>query len=48
MRLQSGSLTGAEGIFLRIQDEYQLIVSVSLLQRAIPVVPEKHAVAPLF
>jgi transcription antitermination factor NusG len=48
VRLQSGPLTGAEGIFLRIQDEYHLIVSVSLLQRAVAVVIENDAAAPLF
>jgi transcription antitermination factor NusG len=48
IRLQSGPLTGAEGIFLRIQDEYHLIVSVSLLQRAVSVVIENEAVLPLF
>jgi transcription antitermination factor NusG len=48
IRMQSGPLTGAEGIFLHIQDEYHLIVSLSLLQRAVSVVIEKDAVAPLF
>jgi transcriptional antiterminator NusG len=48
IRLQSGPLTGAEGIFLRIQDEYHLIVSVSLLQRAVSVVIENDAAVPLF
>ena len=44
IRVQSGPLTGAEGIFLRIQDDFRLIVSVTLLQRAIAVVIEKDAV----
>jgi transcription antitermination factor NusG len=48
VRLQSGPLTGAKGIFLRVEDEYHLIVSVTLLQRAVSVVIEKDAVAPLF
>jgi transcription antitermination factor NusG len=48
VRLQSGPLFGAEGIFLRIKDEHHLIVSITLLQRAVSVVIEKHAVAPLF
>jgi transcription antitermination factor NusG len=48
IRLQSGPLTGAEGIFLRIQDDYRLIVSITLLQRAIAVVIEKDAVVPSF
>jgi transcription antitermination factor NusG len=48
IRVQSGPLTGAEGIFLRIQDDFRLIVSVTLLQRAIAVVIEKDAAMPLF
>lgn len=48
IRLQSGPLTGAEGIFLRVKDEYHLIVSITLLQRAVSVVIDKDAVAPLF
>ncbi len=48
IRLQSGPLMGAEGIFLRVKDEYHLVVSITLLQRAVSVVIEKDAVAPLF
>ena len=48
IRLQAGPLAGAEGIFLRVKDEYHLVVSISLLQRAVSVVIEKEAVAPLF
>lgn len=48
VRLQSGPLMGAEGIFLRIKDEHHLIVSITLLQRAVSVVVEKEAAAPLF
>jgi transcription antitermination factor NusG len=48
IRVQSGPLTGAEGIFLRIQNDFSLIVSVTLLQRAIAVVIEKDAAMPLF
>jgi transcription antitermination factor NusG len=48
IRLQAGPLVGAEGVFLRVKDEYHLIVSVTLLQRAVSVVIEKDAVAPLF
>jgi hypothetical protein len=39
---------GAEGIFLRVKDKCHLVVSVTLLQRAISVVIEKDAVVPLF
>jgi hypothetical protein len=46
--MQSGPLTGIEGIFLRVQDEYHLIVSVTLLQRAVSVVIEKDSVSPVF
>jgi transcription antitermination factor NusG len=48
IRLQAGPLAGTEGIFLRVKDEYHLVVSVTLLQRAVSVVIEKEAVAPLF
>jgi transcription antitermination factor NusG len=48
VRLQAGPLMGTEGIFLRVKDEYQLVVSITLLQRAVSVVIEKDAVAPLF
>jgi transcription antitermination factor NusG len=48
IRLQAGPLVGAEGIFLRVKDEYHLIVSITLLQRAVSVVIENDAVAPLF
>jgi transcription termination/antitermination protein NusG len=48
IRLEAGPLMGAEGIFLRVKDEYHLVVSVTLLQRAVSVVVEKDVVAPLF
>jgi transcription antitermination factor NusG len=48
IRLQAGPLAGAEGIFLRVKDEYHLVVSITLLQRAVSVVIEKDAVTPLF
>jgi transcriptional antiterminator NusG len=48
VRLQSGPLLGAEGIFLRVKDDYHLVVSITLLQRSVSVVVEKDAVAPLF
>jgi transcription antitermination factor NusG len=48
IRLQAGPLAGAEGIFLRVKDEYRLVVSITLLQRAVSIVIENDAVAPLF
>jgi len=39
---------GAEGIFLRVKNEYHLVVSITLLQRSVSVVIEKDGVAPLF
>ena len=48
IRMQSGPLTGIEGIFLRVQDEDHLIVSVTLLQRAVSVVVERDSVSPVF
>src|SRR5246127_830292 len=38
VRLQSGPLTGVEGIFLSVKDECHLILSITLLQRAVSVV----------
>ena len=48
VRLEAGPLVGAEGIFLRVKDEYHLVVSVTLLQRSVAVTVEKESVAPLF
>jgi transcription antitermination factor NusG len=48
IRLQAGPLMGAEGIFLRVKDECHLVVSITLLQRAVSVVIENDAVTPLF
>ena len=48
VRLQSGPLIGAEGIFLRIKDDHHLIVSITLLQRSVSVVIDKGSVAPVF
>ena len=48
VRLQSGPLTGVEGIFLRVKDECHLILSITLLQRAVSVIIAKDTVAPLF
>ena len=47
IRLNAGPLIGAEGIFLRVKDAYQLVVSVSLLQRAVSVVVENETVEPI-
>lgn len=48
VRVQAGPLTGAEGIFLRVKDQCNLVVSITLLQRAVSVVVEKNSVVPLF
>jgi transcription termination/antitermination protein NusG len=48
IRIQAGPLMGAEGIFLRVKNECHLVVSITLLQRAVAVVVEKDAVSPLF
>jgi transcription antitermination factor NusG len=48
IRMQSGPLTGVEGIFLRVQDQDHLVVSVTLLQRAVSVVIERDSVSPVF
>jgi hypothetical protein len=47
VRVQSGPLTGAQRIFMRIQDDIRLIVSVTLLRGAIAVFIEKEAAMPL-
>jgi hypothetical protein len=46
--LQAGPLVGAEGIFLRVKDEFHLVVSISLLQRSVSVMVEKEFVSPVF
>lgn len=48
IRLNAGPLMGAEGILLRVKDSHQLVVAVSLLQRAVAVVVENEAVEPIF
>jgi transcription antitermination factor NusG len=48
IRIQAGPLLGAEGIFLQVKNEYHLVVSITLLQRAVSVVVERDSVAPLF
>jgi transcription antitermination factor NusG len=48
VRLVAGPLMGAEGIFSRVKDECHLIVTITLLQRAVSVVIDKDAVIPLF
>ncbi|MGH9545443.1 MAG: transcription termination/antitermination protein NusG [Terriglobales bacterium] len=48
VRMQAGPLVGAEGIFLRVKDEYHLVVAITLLQRAVSVVVEKDSVGPVF
>jgi transcription antitermination factor NusG len=48
IRLHSGPLVGAEGIFLRVKDDYHLVVSLTLLHRAVSVVVKNDAVEPLF
>jgi len=48
IRVQAGPLVGAQGVFLRVKDEYHLVVSITLLQRAVSVVVDKNSVAPLF
>jgi transcription antitermination factor NusG len=48
IRMQSGPLTGVEGVFLRVQDKDHLVVSVTLLQRAVSVVIERDSVSPVF
>jgi transcription antitermination factor NusG len=48
IRMQSGPLTGVEGTFLRLEDQDHLIVSVTLLQRAVSIVIERDSVSPVF
>jgi transcription antitermination factor NusG len=48
VRLQSGPLMGAEGIFLRIKDDHHLVVSITLLQRSVSIVIDRDSVAPVF
>jgi len=48
IRLEDGPLCGTEGTFVRVKDEYHLVVSVTLLQRAVSVVVDRDAALPLF
>lgn len=48
IRVQAGPLAGTEGVFLRVKDEYHLVVCITLLQRAVAVVIERETVEPLF
>lgn len=47
VRLQAGPLAGAEGIFVRVKDAWNLVVSVSLLQRSVSVTIDTESVEPL-
>jgi transcription antitermination factor NusG len=45
--IETGSLTGIEGILLRLKNQYRLIASITLLQRSIAVEIERNWVRPL-
>ena len=47
IRVHAGPLCGAEGIVLKVKDEYRLVCSVSLLQRSVAVEIEQDFVTPL-
>lgn len=47
VRLESGPLAGLEGTLLRVQKRHTLVVSVSLLQRAVAVEVAEASVRPL-
>jgi transcription antitermination factor NusG len=48
IRIEAGPLCGAEGTLLRVKNELRLVVSVTLLQRAMAVELDQEIVRPLF
>lgn len=48
VRIQAGPLCGVEGTLLQVKNEYRLVASVSLLQRAVAVEVDQESVLPLF
>lgn len=48
IRIEAGPLSGTEGTLLRVKNELRLVVSVTLLQRAMAVELDQEFVRPLF
>jgi transcription antitermination factor NusG len=48
IRIEAGPLSGTEGTLLRVKNELRLVVSVTLLQRAMAVELDQELVRPLF
>lgn len=47
VRIVSGSLTGVEGVLIRVKNEYRVVVSTALLQRSISVEVDRDALSPV-
>jgi transcription antitermination factor NusG len=48
IRIEAGPLSGTEGTLLRLKNEFKLVVSITLLQRAMAVEIDQELVRPLF
>ncbi len=48
IRIRAGSLTGAEGILVRIKNSNRLVASVTVLQRSVAVEIDQDAVEPVY
>jgi transcription antitermination factor NusG len=48
IRIDAGPLSGTEGTLLRVKNELRLVVSVTMLQRAMAVELDQELVSPLF
>jgi hypothetical protein len=46
VRIGHGSLTGIEGILVRVKNSYRLVVSVTLLERSVAVEIDAAYVSP--
>jgi transcription antitermination factor NusG len=47
VRVEYGPLRGVEGVVLRVKDEYQLIISITLLSRSVSVTIDRDCITPV-
>jgi transcription antitermination factor NusG len=48
VRIESGPLSGTEGVLLTVKNQLRLVVTITLLQRSIAVEVDRDSVRPLF
>jgi transcription antitermination factor NusG len=48
VRIEAGPLAGTEGLLIRVKDERRLVVSITLLQRAMALELDQEIVQPVF